>query len=432
VVPPDRAAPVTTQAVCKSIAPVRRRLSNGVVLLAHESHAVPTVALNATFQAGSAQDPCTLPGVAYLTRRTIDRGTPARSADDIAATLDDRGVSLRTSLSRHTFSLSCVCLPEDFDEILGLLADIARQAEFPELELEKARLEAITSVHEDEDDPSRVVLDTIAELLYGSRHPYGRRFKGSVADLEAITRAHLLGYQRDHLRSPNLRLAIAGSVPAPAALDAAQRALDDWNGAPAGEHDIPPAAARSGRIVQVREMAGKSQSEIAYGFLTVSRTDPRYHAYWIMNNILGQFGIGGRLAENLRERQGMAYYAGSTLEAAPGDAPLLIQAGVDPLNVERALAAIDSEVTLLGRSGPTLDEVEETRDSLIGSIPRMLETNEGIAEFLLTVEQFGLGVDYDRRLPGLLHAVTLDDVRQAAAAVLDPARAAVAVAGPHS
>jgi predicted Zn-dependent peptidase len=59
----------------------------------------------------------------------------------------------------------------------------------------------------------------------------------------------------------------------------------------------------------------------------------------------------------------------------------------------------------------------------------MLETNESIAEFLQHAEQFGLGLDYDRRLPALLEAVTVEDVREAAREVLDPARAVVAVAG---
>ena len=63
-----------------------------------------------------------------------------------------------------------------------------------------------------------------------------------------------------------------------------------------------------------------------------------------MNNILGQFGLGGRLAENIRERQGMAYYAFSSFDPSLGPGPLVIRAGVDPANVERAIAAIDAEV----------------------------------------------------------------------------------------
>jgi zinc protease len=98
--------------------------------------------------------------------------------------------------------------------------------------------------------------------------------------------------------------------------------------------------------------------------------------------------------------------------------------------VDRAVDAIDTEVRQLGAEGPTPVEVAETREFLIGSIPRLLETNYSIASFLQACEQFGLGLDYDRRLPALLEAVTLDEIRSAASEVLDPERAAVAVAGP--
>jgi zinc protease len=179
-------------------------------------------------------------------------------------------------------------------------------------------------------------------------------------------------------------------------------------------------------------MPGKSQTDIVYGFPTVRRLDHRYYAYWMMNNVLGQFGLGGRLADNIRERQGMAYYAFSSLEPAAGEAPLLIRAGVDPHNVDRAVAAIDFEVATLAAGGPTATELEETRGYLVGSIPRMLETNESVASFLQASEEFGLGTDFDRRLPALLQGVSLADVGAAAAEALDPDRAAVAIAGPST
>jgi zinc protease len=178
-------------------------------------------------------------------------------------------------------------------------------------------------------------------------------------------------------------------------------------------------------------MPGKPQSDIAYGLTALRRLDPRYYAGWMLNNILGQFGLGGRLAENIRERQGMAYYAYSTLDARVAEGPLVIRAGVDPANVPRALAAIDAEVAALGEGGPTRAEVEETRESLIGSVPRMLETNESIAEFLQTAEQFDLGLDFDLQLPGLLAQVTYDDIMDVARELLRPGRASVAIAGPH-
>jgi zinc protease len=137
------------------------------------------------------------------------------------------------------------------------------------------------------------------------------------------------------------------------------------------------------------DMPDKPQSDIAYGFTSIGRMDPAYYAHWMMNTILGQFGLGGRLAENIRERQGMAYYVYSAFDPSVGPGPLVVRAGVDPGNVERALAAIDAEVAALGRDGATVREFDETRQYLIGSIPRMLETNAGIAAFLQTAEFFG-------------------------------------------
>jgi zinc protease len=224
-------------------------------------------------------------------------------------------------------------------------------------------------------------------------------------------------------------LTVVGDVRPEHALARAARELDGWDGAASDEMMVPPPPPADGRRVAITPMPGKSQTDIAYGFATIRRLDPRYYAYWLMNNILGQFGLGGRLADNIRERQGMAYYAFSGIEPTVGEGPLIIRAGVDPVNVERAIKAIDHEVGQLATEGPTSIELEESRQSLIGSVARMLETNQSIAVFLQNAEQFGLGLDYDRQLQGHLESVTMDEVRAAAAETLDPGRASVAIAG---
>ena len=413
-----------------ALSAVRAELGNGVVVLAQESGPSPAVAINATFFAGSAQDPLDLPGVAYLTRRVIDRGAAHRSASEIADALDDRGVSLRVAAARDSFSVSCNCLSEEVGPLLALIADIGRAPLFPEAEIQKRRLEAITSVRQDDDNPSVRAIDVLVEMLYGPSHPYGRRFKGTAASLEAIERQHLVDFHARCLTPSGLRVAIVGDVRANEAVEAATELFGDWTGPAARPDVVLPPPGVPARQRHHESMPGKPQADIGYGFTTIRRLDPRYYAYWMMNNILGQFGLGGRLADNIRERQGMAYYAYSTLEARVSEGPLIIRAGVNPADVERTIEAIDAEVRALGQDGATAAEFADTRDSLIGSIPRMLESNESIAEFLLGAEQFGLGLDHERMLPDLLRAVTLDDVRDAAAEVLDPACASIVVAGP--
>ena len=127
----------------------------------------------------------------------------------------------------------------------------------------------------------------------------------------------------------------------------------------------------------------------------------------------------------------MAYYVFSGMDANVIRGPLTIRAGVSADNVERAISSIDTEMASLASDGPTEKELRESKQYLIGSMPRNLETNLGIATFLQTAEFFKLGLDYDLRVPDLLGAVTCEDVHGAARRTLDPARAAVVVAGPY-
>jgi zinc protease len=225
---------------------------------------------------------------------------------------------------------------------------------------------------------------------------------------------------------------MVGDVEANRAIDAAKRALEAWSAPPPAAILPAPISPATARRVRVLSMMNKAQTDIAYGFIAIARRDPTYYAHWLMNNILGQYSLGGRLGDTIRERQGMAYYVFSALDANVIPGPLLIRAGVNPANVERAVASIDEELTKLALEGPTEAELQESKQYLIGSMPRTLETNLGIANYLQTEEFFGLGLDYDLRVPDLLNVVTREEVHEAARTVLDPSRSTIVVAGPFA
>jgi zinc protease len=361
-----------------------------------------------------------------------------RSADELAEALDSRGVSLATSVNRHAVSLVCTCLVEDFDMILGLLADVIMHPAFPRHEVETRRGEILTLIRQDEDNPATTATEGLMSALYGRDHPYGRRTRGTTGTVEQIDRARLQEFHRSRFIPPALSLAIVGDLDAERAVDAARLAFSEWPTAaapvskPVIPADLAAPASATGRRVCVVPMMNKAQADIAYGFTSVSRSDPRYYSFWLMNNILGQYSLGGRLGDRIRERQGMAYYVFSALDANVIPGPLLIRAGVNPANVERTVASIDEELSKLAQDGPTDQEVAESKQYLVGSLPRTLETNAGIANYLQQEEFFGLGLDYDLRVPDLLNAVTRDEVTAAARNVLDPARATIVVAGPYS
>jgi zinc protease len=413
------------------LAPTKQVLANGAAVIVKSTSTTPAVTLHANIHAGTVYDPFDHGGLAHFASRVIDRGTVSHSADEIAEVLDSSGVSLAVTVNRHAMSLICTCLVEDFDRILALLGEIVMYPTFPAAQVENRRTGIVTLIRQDEDNPATVAAEGLMALLYGDGHPYGRRPRGTVESVTAIDAVVLQQFHRTRFVPSALSLAVVGDIEPSRATDAAARVFGEWKAAPRAPLELPPPPSATARRTRVTPMMNKSQADIAYGFTTIVRSDPAYYAYWLLNNILGQYAIGGRLGDSIRERQGMAYYAMSALDANVIPGPLLIRVGVNPANVERALASVDEELSRMAADGPTEKEMRESTQYLIGSMPRTLETNLHIANFLQTAEFFGLGLDYDLRIPDRLRAVTGEDVLAAARRTLDPSKAAVVVAGPY-
>lgn len=413
------------------LTPVRYTLANGLAVIVQESRVAPAVTISAAVRAGGVCDPDGRAGLAHFVSRVLDRGTTTTPAEILAEELDNRGVSLQIAVNRHLTTVTATCLVEDFDRILAMVSDVLAHPAFPENEVETRRREIITAIRQDEDNPAAVAVETLLDLLYDG-HPYGQRSKGSVATIEAIGRAELAAFHEERFGPRTTSLVIVGDLASEAALEAADRVFGRWDAEAREEPAVPAVPSCPDRRRVVTPMMNKAQVDLAYGFTALARRDPGYYALWIMNTMLGQYGLGGRLGERIREQLGMAYYVFSAVDAGRVEGPLVIRAGVSPDNVPRAVAAIEEEVSRMAADGLTEAELADAKRYLTGSIPRMLETNAGIAAFLQTAEYFDLGLDIDRRLPDLLDAVTLEDVHDVARRVLAPERAALAIAGPYN
>jgi zinc protease len=416
------------------LSPARTVLANGAVVLAKHTRTTPAVTINLALRAGSVCDPDDAPGAMYLLSRIIDRGTVGsmpRSAEAIAEALDSRGIAIGLSVSRHLFSLVCTCLAEDFEPVLALIGDIVRTPALPEAELATRKGEVITSLRQDQDNPAVRAGEALMALLYPIPHPYGLPAKGTVEIVEALTRERLAALHATRFAPGVLSVAVVGDVDVAGALDAVARVFGDWLASPPVEvpsYPVTPATLRRRLVIP---MMNKAQADIAYGFTTLRRADPSYYACWLMNHVFGQYSMSGRLGDSIREKQGMAYYVYSALDANLMEGPLVVRAGVSPDNVERAVASIDEEVARLVGGGLTDAELDDSRRFLIHALPRSLETNSSIATFLQNAELYGLGLDYDLRLPDLLRGVTVEDGNRAARRFLSPERATVVIAGPY-
>jgi zinc protease len=168
------------------------------------------------------------------------------------------------------------------------------------------------------------------------------------------------------------------------------------------------------------------------GCLAVARQDPDYYAARVANTVLGQFGMMGRLGEQVREQQGLAYYCGSSLDAELVSGVWYASAGVNPENVDQAVESILAEFARLGDELVAAEELADSQAYMTGVLPLTLETNEGVASTLINMERHGLGLDYLQRYNSLIYGVTPADVQRVAHRYLRPDNYTLVVAGPDT
>ena len=408
----------------------RAELPNGITVLVYENFDSPSVVIGGYLWAGSISEPAEQAGLSGLTAGMLMRGTKNRSFGQINDALESVGAQLGFHSNVHSVGFGGKALAEDLDLLLEILADSLQHPTFPTAELEKLRGQVLTAIQRRAHDTGSMAWLTFDALLYPD-HPYGRSVMGYEETVSGLTQTHLSNHFRDHYSPDGMTLAVVGAVSADAVLDKVRSALEGWRPPDASPNrSIPPNVQLAETRRDAAIVEGKSQSDIVLGWPALARSDPDYMKAHLANIVLGVFGMMGRLGENIRERQGLAYYAYSRLQAGLGAGPWAAVAGVNPANVERTVEGILHEARRLRDEPVPQDELSDSQSYLTGSMPLRLETNEGVVGALLDIERHELGLDYLLRYTDLVNSVSVGHILETAQKYLDPDVYALAIAGP--
>ncbi len=407
-------------------------LSNGITVLARENFTSESVVISGYLSVGSLDEEPEQGGVAYLTAQGLMRGTINRSFQDIFETIESIGARIAFAAGTHTTRVFGKALAEDLPLLLEVIAEVVKNSTFPDVEFERLRAQHLTSLAiRDQDTRARAEL-AFDELAYPN-HPYrfptgGFRETVQVLQVEMLRRFHAA-----HYSPKGMLLAIVGAIEAQKAIATVTETLGDWKPDSKSERppllDADPPRSKQEKIICLE---GKSQSDLVIGVVGPSRYHENFLAAALGNNILGRFGLYGRLGEAVRKTAGLAYYAYSTLSGGPGPGPWQVNAGVNPSNIERAVRIITDEIRRFSAQPVDLEELRDNQANFIGGLPLRLESNEGVCGALLHIERYGLGLDYYQRYPQTIAEITVEEVCKVAKEFLDPDRLVIGIAGPKT
>jgi predicted Zn-dependent peptidase len=399
---------------------VEHVLPNGVTVLAIRRASVPLVELRLRVPFARAA----LAPSAVLTQ-TLFSGTAERSTVDIAAALQSVGGALSASADPDRLLISGNALVTGLDRLLEIMAEVLTGATYPAGEVETERSRLADRIRVARTQPSHLARVALLKRIYGD-HPYGVQTPGPEEVL-AVGSDALKSMHSERVQPTGATLVLVGDIDPDAVIAAAERALKGWAGD--GQRvDLPPVPDIVPGPLTLVDRPDAVQSSIRLALPAVTRTHPDHAVLQLANLIFGGY-FSSRWVENIREDKGYTYGPHSVVEHSQAGSALTVSAEVATEVTAPALLETVYELGRIATVTPDADELTQARQYALGTLQLGMSTQAGLAGLASTYAGFGLRLDYLTGHAAKLASATLDEVAQAAATYLAPARAASVVLG---
>ena len=405
---------------------VEKTLPNGLRVIVTRQTSVPKVSITLTVLSGYSSDPPDLTGLASLTADLIQEGTKTKNSRQIRREVFGMGGSLSAAASQDYTSVLARGLAEYAPRLLELTADVAMNPTIPEDEVAIIKQQHLQNVAQQKASPQFLSNRTFRRELFGE-HPYARTSE-TEASLNAMDRAKLVAFHRDHYRPNNAFLLIVGAIEPDAMIAAAEKAFGGWSRGDVAAPAYPAPPALSGRHLYFVQRPNSIQSSISVGNIVVKRSDPRWFELTLANTIYGG-AFNSRIVRNIREEKGYTYSPQSALTAFGDTGFYRFAADVRNEVTGPTLTEVFKEIDKMRASGVEANELQGAKSYLRGIFPIQTASQTGLAATLNNVYVFGLPKDYPETFRSKVAAVTADQVKSASATLLGSENSVIVVVG---
>lgn len=406
----------------------RFELDNGLVAYLVEDHELPLVSGSATIRTGDRLEPANQAGLASVLGEVMRMGgSEQHPGDRLNQLLEERAASIETGIDTTMGRASFSSLTTDLDTVFSLFTEVLRQPAIPQDKIDLLKTQWRGSIARRNDDPSSIVQREFRKLIYGETSPYARTVE--YATLENIDRESLVQFHEQYFRPDNIILGIVGDFDTDEMRDRIQQAFGDW---PPSEGRAEPnrpevEQAKTGGIFLV-DQPQLTQSFIQIGHLGGQLDDPDFTALSVLNEVMN--GFGGRLMNEVRSRQGLAYVVYG-FWSAQFDYPGMFVGG----GQTRSDATVDFIRSFLGevekvRQAPiSEEELARAKESALNSFIFNFQTPNQTLSRLINYEYYGYPADFIFQYQRELEATTAQQILAAAQRHIQPDRLVTLVVG---
>jgi len=401
-------------------------LSNGLEIVLAEAHSIPKFHGELFFRAGEALVSDRSVGLAEMASAVLRTGTASRTSRQIEEDLRRLGADLGTSAGQDTSAISFAGLSEFAEPLLQLIAELGREASFPEQEFERERRQKLEEVKLERTSPGFLASERLRKVLFGT-HPYAR-VSPSAEQVGAYKRDDLANVYREIYTPENALLVMVGDFESQAMLRVVEKAFGSWEGKKPATKTAPALPKFSGRRMYLVHNPGSVQTQIVLGCPAITRKNPDWIRLGLTNSLYGG-AFNSRLVMNIREDKGYTYSPRSGITPFRQHGYFSVSAAVRNDVVAASLTEIFYEIDKLRALAVPAPELADAKNYLTGMFSMGLATQEGLLSQFSTVELNELPVDYLETYRDKVRALNSTDLLGAARKYFDSANMQIVVVG---
>ncbi|MBL7816992.1 MAG: insulinase family protein [Saprospiraceae bacterium] len=393
-----------------------------------------TVVANMTLRVGDAKSLEGKRMVSYLTGRMLRKGTAKHTAQQLNDELDALKATVNISGSQDKINVSIETVRDNLPRTLELVNEMLKESTIPEKEFNEIIQQELAACEQQLSDPQYLAQNAMQKHV----SPYAKndvRYTASpqeeIDELKTAKAEEARKFYKEFYGASDATVSIVGDFDEETAKKIITEGIGSWKSPKpykrleSKHFDVPA----KNDVIKTPDKA--NAMFMAALNIAMKDDDPDFPAMVLGNVVLGGGGLSSRLANRIRQKEGISYGVGSGFQADPLDKTggLFAYAIYAPENLERLEKAFKEEVDKLLKDGITEEELATAKKYIMQNRLVGRSNDKQLSGKLNGYQFLGRDMKWDAAYEEKLSKITADEVNKALKKHVDASKISMFKAG---
>lgn len=420
------------------IHPLTTTLDSGLTVIRVPIEAVHSITTLVLCNTGSRYERPEQQGIAHFFEHMVFKGTESYpDAHSISSTIDSIGAEFNAFTSNEYTGYYVKSAAEHVSLSLDVLSDMMLKPQLRQDDIDREKGVIVEEINMYQDNPRAHISNRFDNMVFAGSG-LGHDIIGSKETVTSFTSKDFQEFLKTWYGLQNMIVVVAGKAERvesdellseieehfgkkPMQQRAASTDQDGWL-----EEENPLSEDRF--LVEHRET---EQAHFILGFPAFRRDDEDRYALSVLSALLGG-NMSSRLFTEVREKRGLCYYVGSSVDQYHDGGVFYAQAGVDPNRVDEAIQVTFDEFLKIanGEQPITEDEIQRSKDYTTGNFVLSMESARAQAQYVGMKQLLYGEIETPDEVIEKIHGVSMEDLQRVMKRIIDANQVRFGIIGP--